>query len=66
MIIGSVGSGKSSLVSAMQGEMTTLSGSVQFSRSVKTSTLGFVGMAKLIHMYSSYRHVADTSRLSPI
>ncbi|XP_033647299.1 ATP-binding cassette sub-family C member 9-like [Asterias rubens] len=32
IIIGAVGSGKSSLVSAMQGEMTTLSGSVQFSR----------------------------------
>ncbi|XP_022110730.1 ATP-binding cassette sub-family C member 9-like [Acanthaster planci] len=30
MIIGSVGSGKSSLVSAIQGEMTTLSGTVQF------------------------------------
>ncbi|XP_033647488.1 ATP-binding cassette sub-family C member 9-like [Asterias rubens] len=33
MIIGGVGSGKSSLVSAMQGEMTTLSGSVQYSGS---------------------------------
>ncbi|XP_071806257.1 ATP-binding cassette sub-family C member 9-like [Asterias amurensis] len=32
IIVGAVGSGKSSLVSAMQGEMTTLSGSVQFSR----------------------------------
>ena len=30
MIIGSVGSGKSSLVSAILGEMTTLSGTVQF------------------------------------
>ncbi|XP_022105344.1 ATP-binding cassette sub-family C member 9-like [Acanthaster planci] len=30
MVIGSVGSGKSSLVSAIQGEMTTLSGTVQF------------------------------------
>ena len=34
MIIGSVGSGKSSLVSAILGEMTTLSGTVQYNESV--------------------------------
>ncbi|XP_072026143.1 ATP-binding cassette sub-family C member 9-like [Amphiura filiformis] len=36
MIVGSVGSGKSSMVSAMLGEMTTLSGSVQFNESRNT------------------------------
>ena len=32
MVVGAVGSGKSSLMSAILGEMTTLGGSVQFNR----------------------------------
>lgn len=34
MIVGQVGSGKSSLLSALLGEMITLSGAVEWSRSV--------------------------------
>ncbi|XP_038067188.1 ATP-binding cassette sub-family C member 9-like [Patiria miniata] len=40
MVIGSVGSGKSSLVSAIQGEMTTLSGNVQFNESTLSVAYG--------------------------
>ena len=32
MIVGPVGAGKSSLLSAMMGEMTTISGNVQWNR----------------------------------
>ncbi|XP_022105345.1 ATP-binding cassette sub-family C member 9-like [Acanthaster planci] len=39
MVIGSVGSGKSSLVSAIQGEMTTLSGTVQLNEG--TSSIAY-------------------------
>ena len=39
MIIGQVGSGKSSLLSAILGEMTTVSGDVQINRFVFTSCL---------------------------
>ena len=34
MVVGAVGSGKSSLMSAILGEMTTIGGSVQFNRYV--------------------------------
>nr|XP_006820966.1 PREDICTED: ATP-binding cassette sub-family C member 9-like [Saccoglossus kowalevskii] len=37
MIVGSVGSGKSSLLSAMLGEMTTVSGTVQFQKNIRVS-----------------------------
>ncbi|XP_070558012.1 ATP-binding cassette sub-family C member 9-like [Ptychodera flava] len=40
MIVGLVGSGKSSLLSAMLGEMTTVSGTVQFNRRKNTVAYG--------------------------
>lgn len=39
MIVGQVGSGKSSIISAILGEMTTMSGSVLFNRFVILSNV---------------------------